>query len=509
MLVVFNTGNLGARPARRRQLALGAGQRQEHAAGRRHARPAAATTTRCADFTLFGPTRDGRIKPDLVAPACVTGRRHRRRRSPRARATSAQPGTSWSSPTVAGAAALVRQYYTDGFYPSGTAAAANAIHSQRRAAEGHADRRRARRAAGAADIVTHDRLPALPVPSYEQGWGFPVLDDALYFAGRRPQAAASSMSRSRGARGRGVEDDSRASEGRDAAESRAGLDRSGRRTSRLCPTSTPQLVNDLDLRVTTCGRGTKLGNGNTPDRMQQRRGRHARSFGIRHGLRSPSRRTHLGFGARQSFALVITGDYSRRASHTRRRAPFATDSLSCAAMLSREYLREHTDDYRRALENRGATVDLERFVALDADRRRTIAQVEALKAQKNAASQEIATLKKNKQDASGADRGHEARRRRDQGARRPPGADRGRAESARALLPQRPARIRSHRPRRVGQSRGAASGATKPSFDFHAEGALGPRRSSWASSTSIVPQRSPARVSRSSSAPRRSSAARS
>jgi seryl-tRNA synthetase len=69
-------------------------------------------------------------------------------------------------------------------------------------------------------------------------------------------------------------------------------------------------------------------------------------------------------------------------------------------MLSREYLRENTDDYRRALQTRGAVVDLERFVTLDADRRRTIAQGEALKAQKNAASQEIATLKKSGQDAS-------------------------------------------------------------------------------------------------------------
>jgi seryl-tRNA synthetase len=69
-------------------------------------------------------------------------------------------------------------------------------------------------------------------------------------------------------------------------------------------------------------------------------------------------------------------------------------------MLAREYLREHTDAYREALQNRGASVDLERFVTLDAERRRSIAQVEALKAQKNVASQEIATLKKSKQDAS-------------------------------------------------------------------------------------------------------------
>ena len=69
-------------------------------------------------------------------------------------------------------------------------------------------------------------------------------------------------------------------------------------------------------------------------------------------------------------------------------------------MLAREYLRERTDDYRDALKRRGATVDLERFVTLDAERRRAIGQVEQLKAQKNAASQEIATLKKSKQDAS-------------------------------------------------------------------------------------------------------------
>ncbi|HXH40592.1 MAG TPA: serine--tRNA ligase [Thermoanaerobaculia bacterium] len=68
-------------------------------------------------------------------------------------------------------------------------------------------------------------------------------------------------------------------------------------------------------------------------------------------------------------------------------------------MLSREYLREHADTYRTALKNRGATVDLERFLDLEADRRRTIAQVEALKAQRNAASQEIAKLKKNNQEA--------------------------------------------------------------------------------------------------------------
>ncbi len=70
------------------------------------------------------------------------------------------------------------------------------------------------------------------------------------------------------------------------------------------------------------------------------------------------------------------------------------------AMLPRDYLRERADDYREALKNRGASVDLDRFLDLDAERRTTIARAEALKNQRNTASQEIATLRKNKQDAS-------------------------------------------------------------------------------------------------------------
>ncbi len=69
-------------------------------------------------------------------------------------------------------------------------------------------------------------------------------------------------------------------------------------------------------------------------------------------------------------------------------------------MLGRDYLRERADEYRIALRNRGSKVDLERFVEVDAERRRIIVQVEALKNQRNVASQEIASLKKNKQDAS-------------------------------------------------------------------------------------------------------------
>src|SRR5207248_303365 len=77
----------------------------------------------------------------------------------------------------------------------------------------------------------------------------------------------------------------------------------------------------------------------------------------------------------------------------------ASRRVESGAMLSREYLREQADSYRIALRNRGASVELEKFLDLDAQRRRAIAQVEALKAQRNAASQEIAKLKRNNQEA--------------------------------------------------------------------------------------------------------------
>ncbi|HVT01997.1 MAG TPA: serine--tRNA ligase [Thermoanaerobaculia bacterium] len=69
-------------------------------------------------------------------------------------------------------------------------------------------------------------------------------------------------------------------------------------------------------------------------------------------------------------------------------------------MLSREFLREHADEYGTALKNRNTSVDLETFLRLDTERRETIHRVEGLKSQRNKASEEIAQLKKAKGDAS-------------------------------------------------------------------------------------------------------------
>jgi seryl-tRNA synthetase len=63
------------------------------------------------------------------------------------------------------------------------------------------------------------------------------------------------------------------------------------------------------------------------------------------------------------------------------------------------YFREHLDAFAEMAKKRGATLDLDAFRALDKERRELITATEGLKAQRNKASDEIAQLKKNKQNA--------------------------------------------------------------------------------------------------------------
>ena len=68
-------------------------------------------------------------------------------------------------------------------------------------------------------------------------------------------------------------------------------------------------------------------------------------------------------------------------------------------MLDMTWVRDNLDLLGRALEDRGARIDLEEFRRLDAARRAALREVEVLKAKRNKASEEIARLKKEKKDA--------------------------------------------------------------------------------------------------------------
>jgi len=69
-------------------------------------------------------------------------------------------------------------------------------------------------------------------------------------------------------------------------------------------------------------------------------------------------------------------------------------------MLDIKYVREHSNEMRKKIEQRGAKVDLDGFLELDTSRRELLKKVESLRYQKNTVSDEIARLKREKENAS-------------------------------------------------------------------------------------------------------------
>lgn len=302
-LVIFNTGNIGAKVATPRYSlsAPGSAKNTIQVGGTRMRTNDDDTL---AAFTLFGPTRDGRIKPDLVAPARV--RAGTRNTAGSMCEDRRDDGTSWAAPTLAGAAALVRQYYTDGFYPTGAAMQTNGITPSAALLKATLIAA-ARPAFWRADLVSNLRVDALPAPSYEQGWGFPVLDDALHFAGDTRKLRVADVPPESGLTA-GATHTLRVNV-KAGTPFRAVLvwtDPPGHVAG--VSDTTPQLVNDLDLQVRTSA-ATHFGNGAAPDRLN--------NVEVV-SLAEPAADTytievrahHLGFGERQSFALVVTGDFT-------------------------------------------------------------------------------------------------------------------------------------------------------------------------------------------------------
>jgi len=125
-------------------------------------------------FSSRGPTDDGRIKPDVCAPGQYI-------HSAQAGVVDGYVdmyGTSMATPQNAGAAALVRDYYMQGFYPSGTATPADALTPS-------AALVKATLINGCQEMTgTRSDWNGEGVwPNNAQGWGRLNLDRSLYFAG--------------------------------------------------------------------------------------------------------------------------------------------------------------------------------------------------------------------------------------------------------------------------------------------------------------------------------------
>ncbi len=152
-----------------------------------------------------GPARDGRIKPDILAPYAVNAATETAQISgPFANPTSTTAmdaavnpsapnnnrtfsliqGTSFSSPMAAGGAILARQYFTDGYYPSGARTAANSFNPSNALIKAIV-LNSGRNVTGLRSADDGTGGASAPLPNNGQGWGRMTLDDVLYFPGDR------------------------------------------------------------------------------------------------------------------------------------------------------------------------------------------------------------------------------------------------------------------------------------------------------------------------------------
>jgi seryl-tRNA synthetase len=70
-------------------------------------------------------------------------------------------------------------------------------------------------------------------------------------------------------------------------------------------------------------------------------------------------------------------------------------------MLEAKYIREHLDDVQEKLALRGQAVNLDQFISIDGERRKTIQEWERLRALQKKVSDEVSKKKREGQDASG------------------------------------------------------------------------------------------------------------
>jgi len=130
-----------------------------------------------SDISAWGPTADGRIKPDVVFPgASIVSAGNDKTVATNNCGTRTMTGTSMTAPGVSGMALLTRQYFMDGWYPTGAPVPANGFTPTAALLKGML--------VNSAVAISYDAEGRpITIPSDEQGWGRVLLDNALHFAG--------------------------------------------------------------------------------------------------------------------------------------------------------------------------------------------------------------------------------------------------------------------------------------------------------------------------------------
>ncbi|UCD92268.1 MAG: S8 family serine peptidase [Methanobacteriota archaeon] len=126
-----------------------------------------------------GPTPDNRMKPELVNLGEGTSTiSDGNPWSDLYRPDDLIFGTSYGAPATAGMAAIIRQYYEEGYYPTGTAHPASATNVSAAMVKALLMASGERCTEGFRDSVGEQQWP-----NNSQGWGRPLLDNVLYFPG--------------------------------------------------------------------------------------------------------------------------------------------------------------------------------------------------------------------------------------------------------------------------------------------------------------------------------------
>jgi hypothetical protein len=179
-------------------------------------------------LTSQGPTADGRIKPTVLAPGLQLSSANG------ANDTGYQSltGTSMSSPAGAGAITLIRQYVTEGWYPTGIKTPAHAFVPSGALLK------------AMAIASTDDDMSGQHIPNNVAGWGRVKVDNILYFPGDAAHTALVDQNDGL-ATGEFIEYEIEVADVTVPLKvALCWYDKEG------SPSATRQLVNDLDLTVT-------------------------------------------------------------------------------------------------------------------------------------------------------------------------------------------------------------------------------------------------------------------
>ena len=177
-LIVYAAGNSGARNV---DFSVGSPSTNKNGLSIGSTRTTATGTNddNISSYSSRGWTSDGRIKPDLMVPGNNTAATNDGTVDGAVNCGArGGGGTSFASPVAVAAAALVRQYFTDGFYPSGAKSMVDAITPT-------AALMKAALINSAVSMKGTDNasMSISPIPSNEQGWGRVQLDQTLLFTG--------------------------------------------------------------------------------------------------------------------------------------------------------------------------------------------------------------------------------------------------------------------------------------------------------------------------------------